>query len=90
MLPKRRLAAPAPQCAKDLVEMFLSTGAEGDKADFVDTAGAARMLRVSRRTVQAWIDEDRVKAVRVGKKYWLYVPSIRECLKRTDSSAATA
>ncbi len=46
------------------------------EAQFANTARAAAVAGVSRRTVLDWISEGKIRFTRIGKKYQVYLPSL--------------
>lgn len=49
---------------------------------FSGTTDIAKKYGVQPRTVQRWIDKGLILAVRIGKKYIVYLPSLDEYLRR--------
>jgi excisionase family DNA binding protein len=47
---------------------------------FVTTAQAAEILGVTQRTIQWWIQIGSIRAVRVGRNYRVYFPSVEAYL----------
>ena len=71
---------------EQLLELYLSALEPQRRELFVETARAAAMVGVSQRTIQVWIEVGSVKAIRVGKKYQVYLKSLREFLRaRTNN-----
>jgi len=51
---------------------------------FVDTAAAAQIAGVSRRTVQDWINSGKLTSLRIGKKYQVLLDSLLKYLGSQD------
>ncbi len=85
------LATHSQVSNEDLLTLWLSLSDKERQDKFADTATAARKIGLSQRTVQAWIDTDRIRAVPVGKKYQVYLVSLKRYLfDRVDSWASCA
>ena len=59
-----------------LLATFLSLPKPERHLRFLDTKEAASHAGVSRRTVQRWIDEGKVDAVRIGHRLWVDLTSL--------------
>lgn len=66
---------------EELLNIFLSLHPAQRRTEFADTARTADIAGLSRRTIQGWIDTGLVLAVRVGKKYQVWLPSLRFYLR---------
>jgi excisionase family DNA binding protein len=65
----------------ELLELYLSLDARSREVRFADTARAADLVGLSRRTIQLWIRKGEIRAVRVGhKKYQVCLSSLKACL----------
>ena len=74
----------APHEVDALLDYYL-TLAPGQRArEFATTADAAKWCGVSQRTIKNWVDRGAVRAVRVGWKYFVSLPSLREHLSRHE------
>lgn len=75
---------PLQTSDRDLLTLFLSLPRAERENQFVDTAQTAEIVGMSRRTVQLWIELGQIRAVRVGKKYYVLLASVHgylhECL----------
>lgn len=71
---------------EQLLELFLSMPAASRDQQFIDTARAAEMAGVSRRTIQIWAECRLIRALRIGKRYRVSLVTLREYL-RTELSA---
>jgi excisionase family DNA binding protein len=48
---------------------------------YAPTASTAQQFGISRRTLQAWIEAGFVQALRIGRNYRVYVPSVEVYLR---------
>jgi excisionase family DNA binding protein len=71
---------PLQAAAADLVELFWSLPPAERAKQFIGTANAAQQLGISRRTVQTWIELGAVSAVKVGRTYRVFLPSLKTML----------
>ncbi len=69
-----------------LIELFLTANREDRRISFVGTGEAAERLGLSPRTVRFWVDSGLLEAIHIGKKLWIYLPSLRACVKRMDAA----
>jgi excisionase family DNA binding protein len=69
----------------ELLEEYLASSAEGRDRQFPDTAGAAQIVGLSRRTIQLWIELGEIQAVLIGGKYRVSLDSLRAYLKRREA-----
>jgi excisionase family DNA binding protein len=68
----------------DLLEAYLSLETDARQIRFADTARAAELVGLSRRTIQLWIRKGEIRAVRVGhKKYQVCLASLRSRLEQS-------
>jgi excisionase family DNA binding protein len=61
---------------RDLLMLFLSLPKSERRNQFADTAQTADIVGSSRRTIQLWIELGQIRAVRVGKKYYVHLDSV--------------
>ena len=66
----------------ELLEQYLALSAENRDQKFPNTAYAAHMVGLSRRTIQFWVEIGAVRAVLIGRKYRVSIDSLRDYLKR--------
>jgi len=66
---------------EQLLEKYLAMPKETRDRHFVGTASAAEIANVSRRTIELWIQGGMVRAVLVGRKYQVSLPSLVAYLK---------
>lgn len=66
---------------EELLNTYLEMPTKLRDAQFIDTASAAERVGLSQRTIQLWIESGDLRAVVVGKKYKVLVPSLVACLK---------
>jgi hypothetical protein len=59
-----------------LLERWLASPPEIRNREFAGTARAATIAGVCRRTMQRWIDSGFIASIRLGKKHWIYLPSM--------------
>lgn len=65
----------------DLLSLYLSLPEEKRKQKFANTSEAARMVGLSRRTIQMWIEGGLIAAIKIGRKYQVSLDSLRDYLK---------
>jgi excisionase family DNA binding protein len=63
-----------------LLSLYLELAPDAREAAFADTAKAARLVGVSQRTIQLWIQEKQVSALRIGRKYQVDLESLKRYL----------
>lgn len=68
-----------------LLTRFLDSSPENREEEFAGTWDAARTAGVAQRTMQAWIEAGKVQAVRIGRKWWVWLPSLRAYLQEVNS-----
>ena len=73
---------------EDLLQIYLALPAEQREDVFADTARAAKITGMARRTIQLWIETGAIQAARVGRKYYVLLPSLTDYLKARASKAA--
>jgi excisionase family DNA binding protein len=61
-----------------LLELYLSTPSNQRDKKFVSTSRAAELAGVCNRTIQIWIDQGDLSAIRVGRNYKVSLDSLRE------------
>lgn len=66
----------------DLLTLYLSLPPESREKAFINTAEAAKLTGVSIRTIQLWIESGAVRALVIGSKYKIVIPSLRAHLER--------
>lgn len=64
-----------------LLDLYLSLPPAAREEVFGNTAQAARATGVSMRTIQLWIESGAVRAITIGRKYWIVLESLRAHLK---------
>jgi excisionase family DNA binding protein len=64
-----------------LLNLYLSLSAASREKIFVNTAQAANITGVSRRTIQFWIECGAVRAIVIGGKYRIVLESLRGHLR---------
>jgi excisionase family DNA binding protein len=67
--------------AEDLLSLYLSLPGEKRQQKFVNTSEAARMVGLSRRTIQMWIEGGLIAAIKIGRKYQVSLDSLTAYLK---------
>lgn len=84
----RRIPAKDPQNRADpfsneeLLKTYLALPKDERHKRFADTARAAEMAGVSRRTIQFWIEIGAVRALSIGKRYEVDLDSLTQYLLR--------
>ena len=63
---------------RELLDLYLSITPDERKLLFASTATAAGNFGISQRTLQRWIEEDSIFAIRAGGKYQVYLPAIEQ------------
>lgn len=66
---------------KDLLELYLAASAQERGKLFLDTERAAQLTGLSRRTIQFWIETGVVKAIAIGRRYEVYLPTLTSYLQ---------
>lgn len=61
---------------EELLKLYLSLPKRERDERFIDTARAAEITGLTRRTIQLWIEVGAVRAIHVGKKYEIEVGSL--------------
>ena len=61
---------------EELLKLYLSLPKRERDEKFVDTARAAEITGLTRRTIQLWIEVGAVRAIHVGKKYEIELDSL--------------
>jgi excisionase family DNA binding protein len=69
----------------ELLERYLALPAGIRDQQFPNTANAASIVGLSRRTIQFWIEIGEVQAVLIGGKYRVSIDSLRDYLRRRGS-----
>jgi excisionase family DNA binding protein len=67
--------------SEKLLELYLALPVRKRQEEFAGTAQVAEMTCLSQRTIQFWIETGAIQAISVGKKYQVYLSSLREYLK---------
>jgi len=76
-----RRGAVETLAAEDLLSLYLSLPEEKRQQKFANTSEAARMVGLSRRTIQLWIEGGLIAATKIGRKYQVSLDSLRAYLK---------
>jgi excisionase family DNA binding protein len=69
---------------KSLVEHYLRLDPIDRRHTFVSTREAARFVGVAQRTLQHWIREGKIEAVRVGGRYMVLCESLEQFIRLAD------
>jgi hypothetical protein len=67
---------------ESLLRFYRTLSVQQRASYFSDTGSIAKQHGVQRRTVQRWVDKGWVLAVRISKKYLVYLPSLDSYLSR--------
>jgi hypothetical protein len=65
-----------PKDERELLSLFLSATPDERRFLFAPTAKAASDFRLSQRTLQLWIEQGCVLAIRNGRNYQVYLPDV--------------
>jgi hypothetical protein len=65
-----------------LLQLYCSLPAEERDTQFLSTASIAEKYGLPPRTVQHWIDYRWIAALKIGRKYKVYAPSVIDFLHR--------
>lgn len=71
----------------DLLDLWFSLSAKEKTGEFIDTYTAAQIASVSQRTILSWIDCGRIRALRVGKKYYIQTNSLKKFISLCTRNA---
>lgn len=74
---------PRVSCDAPLLDLYLSLDKTERRKHFACTRQTSEMVGVSRRTIQLWIELGQIQAVRVSKKYQVYLSSVQEYLSNS-------
>ena len=74
-------AQSQPLSYAELLTLYLAATVKQREAQFADTARAAEIAGLSRRTIQLWIDIGVLQALRIGKNYRVSLDSLRTYLE---------
>jgi excisionase family DNA binding protein len=66
---------------ENLLSLYLSLSKEKRKQKFANTSEAARMVGLSQRTIQLWIEVGFITAIKIGRKYQVSLDSLRAYLE---------
>jgi excisionase family DNA binding protein len=64
-----------------LKELYLRLDPVERRRIFLTTRAAAREIGVAQRTLQTWIGEGKLAAVRVGGRYLVHAPSLESFVR---------
>jgi excisionase family DNA binding protein len=73
---------PADASAADPVKFYCSLSPQQRAQLFLSTAEVAAKYGIAQRTVQDWINNGLIDAVKVGKKYQVKLQSVEDYLQR--------
>jgi hypothetical protein len=81
--PAREESAPpsSEPGSEQLLDLYLSLDPKQREGQFAGTACAAEKVGVSQRTIQLWIEIGKIRAVLLGGKYTVFIPSLWQHLK---------
>jgi excisionase family DNA binding protein len=65
----------------DLLRLYLAASRPERTRLFADTARAADLTGLSRRTIQFWVETGAVRAIAIGKRYEVYLPNLTSYLE---------
>jgi excisionase family DNA binding protein len=73
---------------EELLNLYLDLPRKERNAMFADTASAAELVGLSQRTIQFWIEIGLIRAVFLGGKYKISLPSLKSYLIRRNEQQA--
>jgi excisionase family DNA binding protein len=62
--------------SEHLLQLYLSLPADQREQVFPGTTRAAKLVGISRRTIQFWVEIGKVEAISVGRKYKVHLESL--------------
>ena len=62
--------------SEHLLQLYLSLPADRREQAFPSTTRAAKLVGISRRTIQFWVEIGKVEAISVGRKYKVHLESL--------------
>jgi excisionase family DNA binding protein len=62
--------------SEHLLQLYLSLPVDRREEVFPGTTRAAKLVGISRRTIQFWVEIGRVEAISVGRKYKVHLESL--------------
>jgi len=62
--------------SEHLIQLYLSLPADRREQVFPGTTRAAKLVGISRRTIQFWVEIGKVEAISVGRKYKVHLESL--------------
>ena len=62
--------------SEHLLQLYLSLPADRREQMFPGTMRAAKLVGLSRRTIQFWVEIGKVEAISVGRKYKVHLESL--------------
>ncbi len=65
---------------RELLNFYLKLIPRERKALFAGTARTSGLVGLCQRTIECWIETGEIRAVRVGKKYQVYLPTLQQYL----------
>ena len=74
---------------EDLLRLYLRLPRKERRDLFADTARAAELTDLSQRTIQLWIETGAIRAVSIGRKYWVYLESLDDYLNQQAKKRAS-
>jgi excisionase family DNA binding protein len=60
----------------DLLKLYLAAPDQERSKLFADTARAANLTGLSRRTIQFWVETGAIRAIAIGRRYEVYLPNL--------------
>lgn len=73
---------PGTSAEQGLIELYLRLDPIERRQTFLTTRDAALEIGVAQRTLQTWIAEGKLAAVRVGGRYLVHAPSLESFVRR--------
>jgi hypothetical protein len=67
----------------DLLDLWFSMSPDERNQEFADTARAAEMAGVSRRTLLDWINAGHLLSLQIGKRHHVFLRSLKAHVRKT-------
>ncbi|MCI0489968.1 MAG: helix-turn-helix domain-containing protein [Blastocatellia bacterium] len=74
---------------QELLDLYLALSGKQRDEKFADTARAAEIAGLARRTIQMWIEIGAIRAILIGKQYRVSIDSLTDYLKGRNDRLAT-
>lgn len=64
-----------------LLETYLMLPEEKRQKLFMDTAQASLHTGIPRRTIQFWLSQGEIKAIKIGRRFFIQMDSLKACIE---------